>query len=214
MTGSLTDRKVVLFNGPPGSGKDTGAFAVTAYVSKHAPWMRPRIFKFAEPLKKAAHTLYGVNLPWNYYDDPKIAKLKDISCSEFLGLSPREAYIKLSDHLKQVHSDEFFGLIMRRQMLIAHGCRLFVMDCGFAVEAMPVIHLVGPSNVLLIELSADGCDYTGDSRGYIGDELLKPFPQLTRRKIHNTKGDHEDRELFRIFCHGAVKGFLKIEEKE
>lgn len=204
-------RKVVILNGPPGSGKNTGALAICGYVSQHATWMQPRHLKFAEPLKRATHALVDTALPWDAFDRPESGKLKNVPSGDFMGLSPREFYIALSEKfMKPEFGDDFLGYIMRKRMVRAKGCMLFVMSDGQLAEVANVIDYVGARNVLIIELEAPGCTFEGDSRSYIGKDLQSRHDKLVVRRIQN---DLEDRELFRIFCIGAAKKFLQIEER-
>lgn len=207
------DKKVILFNGPPGVGKDTAALAVCGYVSTHAQWMRPRHLKIAEPLKKATHAAYDVFHTWEYYGSLNGSKEKDVPCAEFLGLSPRQAYIGMSDAMKAQHGDEVFGFIMRKRILKAQGSQLIVIsDCGFAEELDPIVRLVGQRNVLLVELHAVDRTFAGDSRGYVAAALQEKYPKLTVRRIQNYFGNEEEKQIFRILCQGAAKSFLQIEE--
>lgn len=209
-------KKLILLNGPPGCGKDTGANAICAYVSKHAQYLAPRHFKFAEPLKKAAHALVDAFVSWDHFDRPEWAKLKDVPSGEFFGLSPRELYIKLSEGFaKPVFEKDFFGFVMRKRLGKAQGCMVAVIsDAGFVEEVENLVKFVGADRVLILEIHANGKDFSGDSRGYIGDEIKRLHPEVTLMKIPNDFGDINDRELFKVYCQGAAKKFLKLEERE
>lgn len=205
-------RHVILVNGPPGSGKDTCVNAIFNYVSIHASYMRPQPMKISEHLKKATHALHNVFQPWNYYDRPENAHLKDVPCQEFYGDSPRDAYIAMADFAMGRYGDDFFGWPARRSMRQAQGSMLFLFsDCGFLPELVPVITLATPARTLLIELHREGKDFSKDSRGYISEEFRKQFPQARVQRINNPA---DDKELFRVYCQGAAKAFLGIEEKD
>lgn len=208
-------KKIIVLNGPPGVGKDTAASAICGYISKHAAFYHPRHMKMAEPLKKAAHALVDAFPSWDYYDLPEHAKEKDRPSGDFMGLTPRELYIKLSEGFcKSVFGDDFFGMIMRKRIHKAQGCQVVVIsDAGFVDEIDNLIRYVSPENVLLLELYSDGKDFKDDSRGYIGEVLKEVHPKLTLKRLRNEFGDQADKELFRIYCQGAAKGWLKIEEK-
>lgn len=208
-------KKLIILNGPPGSGKTTGALAICGYISKHAAYMQPRHFQIAEPLKKGAHALVEAFDSWDHFDKPLNASLKDRPSGDYLGLTPRELYIKLGTFMTTVFGDEVQGMIMRKRLHRAQGCMVGVIsDGGFVPEVNNLIEYATPENVLIIELHSIGCTFDNDSRNYIGDELKQLHPEITVRRIHNEKGDQADLELFRIYCMGAAKGFLKIEEKQ
>jgi hypothetical protein len=209
-------RKVIIFNGPPGSGKDTGALIVYNYLMIHAEYLRPRHITFMEPVKRAAHSLYNIHeWPPNYFDQPYFPerhKQKDVPHGEFFGLTPREAYTHVADCAKGKHGDEFLGFVMRRRMRQSSGCMVFIIsDCGFIEELAPVVRLVGESNVLFIELVAAGKNYDNDVREDLRVDVAARFPKVKIQRIMN---DFDDKELFRIYCHGAVKAFLDIQEKD
>lgn len=208
-------RWAIFFNGPPGVGKDTAAQAVAAYISYHAAWMHPLHMKIAEPIKDGAHRLFGLK-SWttDRFDDPKLAPEKDIPCDEFFGQTPRQAYIDIATYARERFGTEFFGWIARRTMARSRFSQVFIFsDCGFADELGPIVDYVGPKNVLVVEIGAVGKSFANDSRGYIGTELKERFPDITVRSIKNEFGDVQDRELFKVYCKGAAKGFLKLEER-
>lgn len=208
-------KKLIIFNGPPGSGKDTGAVAICGYISKHAPYMQPRHFKFMEPLKKGAHALLNVFDSWDFFDTPQGRLTKNMATSDYFGLTPVELYDKVGIFMRHAFGDEVLGMIMRKSLHRAQGCQVGVIsDGGFVPEVANLIEYATPANVLLIELHSPGLSFEGDSRGYIGNELKALYPDITLKKIKNDKGDQADLELFRIYCMGAAKGFLKIEEKQ
>lgn len=211
---NLEGRKVIFINGPPGVGKDTAAGAIMIFIHHNASWTNPRHLKIADPIKRATHVLYGcAHLSTDHYDGPAERARKDIPTNLFFGRSPREAYIIVATALRNLEGVAHFGWLARREMLKANSCRAFVFsDCGFADELEVIVEAVGASNVLVIELSADGKSFANDSRGYIGDALKAKFPKITVRRIVNEMGDAQDKELFKVYCKGAAKSFLNIED--
>lgn len=207
-------RKVIIFNGPPGAGKDFASDAVRSYIQINAPWMKPTHIKFSEPLKRAAHALYAAFHSWDYYDSKDGRPQKGASNGDFLGLSPREAYIEMFNKLAELHDSRALGFIMRKRMVRSNFNSVFVMSDGGRVDDLrPVIDLVGERNVLIIEIHTVGANWDGDNRTYIGNNVLADYPNVTVMKLPNTIGDREDRDIFRMLCQGAVKKFLNIEEK-
>lgn len=209
-------KKVIILNGPPGVGKDTAANAMCGYISKHAQYMQPRHMKIAEPLKKAAHALVDAFPSWDYFDQPEFAKLKDRPSGDFMGMTPRELYDKLDVFARTVFGDAFFGMIMRKRMHKAQGCQVVVIsNTGPIEEITNIIDYVQPENVMIIELYSTGKDFPADSdRGYIGEVVKELYPKVKVMRLTNDFGDAADKELFRIYCQGAAKSFLKIEEKQ
>lgn len=209
-------KKVILFNGPPGVGKDTAVRTAITYLFTHAPYLNAKHMKFAEALKKATHALFGVDhWNWDHFDKPENAPYKDVPCGEFFGMSPREAYISMSeDYAKPKIDPLFFGWIARRKIGVSNSNCFLFSDSGFVDELDPIVRYVTPESMLLVELYAKDKSFKSDSRGYIGDEVKKRWPGITVRKITNEFGDAQDLELFRMYCKGAVKSFLDIEERK
>jgi hypothetical protein len=161
MTASpLTDNRVILFNGPRHSGKDTAAlYCQKALGASH--------FKQSKPLKAALKAFYSLT-------DAEVEHLESIKTqpSDLLfGKSYVEAQISLSeDWAKRFHADEaIFGkLAARRLRNRPFLSRLVVCsDSGFAPEALPIIDQFCADNVLLVRVHREGKTYAGDSRGYI-----------------------------------------------
>jgi hypothetical protein len=209
-------RYVIAFNGPPHAGKDTASNAVCKVVRERAPWMQVRHVKMSEPLKKSVHTLFCAFHSPDFYDLPENAAQKDLPCGDFFGLTPREAYIAMSEELlKKIAGPAALGYLARKQMSRMSGARIFVFsDGGFVDEWQPIIDYVGEENIMVVEIHAADKSFVNDSRGYIGDELKVRFPKLRLVKLNNTFGGEEDREMFKVFAQGAAINFLRHEMKE
>lgn len=209
-------RKVVFFNGPPRCGKSFGADCMRSFVQINAVYMQPRTLDFAEPLKKAAHALFDAFHSWDYYDTKEGMAQKSLACGDFLGMSPREAYISLSeDYLKPKFGEEALGYILRKRIVRYNGTNFFaVSNCGFLPELSPIVDLVGQRNVMIVEVHSAHRTFDEDSRGYVGDAAKAEWPHITVKKLPNVIGGAEDRDFFKMLCQGLVKGFLKIEEKD
>lgn len=155
MTGATHPPRAILLNGPPRAGKDTAAQAIAA------AWPMARIDRFAGPLKIATHTLFGLAPDADAYEN-----VKGLPCQEFGGLTPRAAYIKMSEEaIKPAFGSDFFGRLLARRM--AGEILTVVPDSGFEGEARPVLNLLGARNVLLLRIHRRGFDFRQDSRSYI-----------------------------------------------
>lgn len=154
--------KILFLNGPPRSGKDTAA----SYLhDKYGAYTT----KFAKALKEATHALYGLGaLPDDHFEVSKSKPNK-----VFFGLTPRQAYIKVSEELvKPVLGKDFFGQVMLETCKRAEGeghDLIAISDSGFADEAQPLIDYFGPEQVYLVHIYAEsrGCTFENDSRSYI-----------------------------------------------
>lgn len=142
--------RVLLLNGAPRAGKDTAALALGG-----------RIVRLSQPLKDAAHALWGIDAP---PDDAK-----DIPQARLGGLTPREIYISLAErYVRPEWGSDFFA----RQAVArirAHGPgRYVVPDVGFALEAALFSAAFG-AVVTLIRVHRPGCDFSTDSRSLLSD---------------------------------------------
>jgi hypothetical protein len=208
-------RYAILFNGPSGCGKDTAVGMAMEYLArqKHLKCMH---MKMADPLKKAVHALFDVTVGPEYFEGDK----KNEPNALFFGLSPREAYIQLSEEMvKPIHGEDFFGQIAARRIQRATAMNTFLFsDCGFPHEAVPIINLVGAKNVLIVQIQAtrngEKLTFAGDSRGYVGDAIKSggpgrsPYPKVTVIDIPN----FFDRMTYRLMVQGALNKFFGIGE--
>jgi hypothetical protein len=171
--------KVLFLNGPPRCGKDTVGEMLSLFSST------VRVVKFAHLLKVATHALfaalqdrlpftcaerpdpdaYGKILASGYYESSK-----DRPHADFMGQTPREAYIAVSEMLcKPFLGPHIFGhlLAARMQRQDRPDTVWVVTDCGFAEELRPILNLYDPDKCVLVRITRQGCTFAGDSRRYI-----------------------------------------------
>lgn len=176
--------KIILLNGPPGSGKDT--------AGEHLEIVYPHscIMKLADPLKRAATAIYhdGDRHAFNKLDTLE-NKGKPQDC--YFGKTCREIQIGISEaFMKPFHDDKrVFGKILKRRIKDAvksEGLKLFfITDSGFRPEAEELIEEFGAENVFLVRLYREGHTYNTDSRGYIELEDLG----VQEFNVKNHEGD-------------------------
>lgn len=168
---------ILLVNGPPRCGKDTigqilkDNYRGTVYVTK-----------MAKALKERTHALYGLMangepLPHDHYE-----KTKDQPSHFFLGISPRQAYIAVSERLmKPLHGSRIWGdlLLHDIQMHALNADLVVVTDSGFAEEAHPIVYEFGDGNVTLLHVMREGCNFDKDSRSYIS------LPKIEMSSVEN-----------------------------
>lgn len=151
-------KKIILLNGAPCSGKDFGAdFIVNNFKGA-------RKDKFARVLKERTHALYGFpSRGHDYYED-----IKDEPSKDFYGLTPRQAYINVSEmYFKPVHGNSIFGDILADELDKYPWEIVVISDSGFVEEAQVLINKYGKENVILIQIERDGSNFNNDSRSYI-----------------------------------------------
>lgn len=165
----------ILFNGPPGVGKDTAADLVTSIARRELSFTNVEDVKFAEPLKAAVHALLG--MPGRAHD--YFEHGKDRVLEEFMGKTPRQCYIAMSEEFaKKFWDHEFFGMVMagRLEHHYENAYSLVaISDSGFAGETIPVLRAsTAEDQFLIVQMHRNGCTFKGDSRGWLErDELVK-----------------------------------------
>lgn len=151
---------VILFNGPPGCGKDTAAEAI------RREYHGARHMKFAAAVKDGTHVIFGLDCATDAFE-----RVKNEPSPEFGGLTPRQAYIIFSEKaIKPAFGVARFGLATARRILGAQdsGATLVALsDCGFNEEIEPVAGAVGRENMLLVRIFRPGCDFRNDSRNHV-----------------------------------------------
>lgn len=159
-----TNKIVVLFNGPPASGKSEAArYVSVAFGAKK--------FNFKDKLITLTKEIYNIsNEEWmDYYSrdnkDTKVIPKAD-------GKTAREALIFVSEGIiKPLFGKNYFGKcaienIKNSEKMLVCG------DCGFDQEVMPVINHFGRDNVYLVKIHRKGCSFKNDSRNWVSEYLF------------------------------------------
>lgn len=175
----MPSTKIILFNGPPRSGKDTCAQFVMEVLPK------AYFYRFASPLKDAVHGLFGMpGILEEHFD-----AVKGVPSEKFFGMTPREAYIWMSEECaKPKFGKDFFSRVAINH--IRSNAKddevVVVSDCGFQTEVDKLIEEFGAENVFLVWLLREGTSYQNDSRGYVD------HPDDTRSYTINNNGSLSD----------------------
>jgi len=178
-------KKIFLFNGPPGSGKDTAANLMKELVSNVF------MYKMALPLKDGCHKLLG--LPGTLEDlEPikeKNLKFQLEGMFEFLNrdlrkplnlnvdtndkqsslyTTLRQFYIHVSENLmKPMFGEEIFGQLAIEYIKNSKNNYVAISDTGFLSEVMPLVEHFGKDHFVLVRLHREGSNFSNDSRSYI-----------------------------------------------
>lgn len=201
--------KIIFLNGPPSSGKDTGA----NYLFKNIKDMR--LFKMSHPLKTSLAEFFSLNRfdAERYKDDPNHPVIID---HEGMPWTWRQVQISLSeDWAKKQFGEDVFGRLAVAYLLNSKTTARYttISDSGFKHEVGPIIKTFGPGNCLLIRLSREGCTFEGDSRSYLeldnfgvtSIDMNNMFP-LTPRKLMPV--------TYEMQIVQAVKQWLGLEEED
>jgi len=151
--------KIMLFNGPPGCGKDEAAACLS-------PEFTP--LKFAGFLKDTVHDMYGVPVDKAEEDKDKPGEYMPN------GKTLREAYIQMSEHFfKPMYGNDFFGRVVAVEIADSDNDCFAISDSGFVEEAQVLVNRFGAESVTLVKIKREGCSFKGDSRSYIELEGVK-----------------------------------------
>lgn len=151
------NKKIVFFNGPPRSGKDT---IVNDLLKRYT---KVENIKFSNPLKTALPVFFGLSKE----QIQLLESEKEIPKDYLLGKSWRGAQISLSeDWAKKTFGLRVFGDITLNIIKNSNNNLFLISDSGFQEEAEALIEYFGKENCLLIRIKRDGTDFNNDSRSY------------------------------------------------
>lgn len=156
---------IIGMNGPPHSGKDSVANALAAII-EDAGGQQPLRMALSQPMRETVFSLAGL-----FYDDPTYERTKDEPQEIFHGRTIRQEMIELSErHVKPRLGQDFWA--RRADVSIKQwddSCAI-ISDFGFEAEARFFNARYDAMNVLVVQLYREGCDWSKDSRGYVGEE--------------------------------------------
>lgn len=159
--------KVIILNGPPGSGKDTIAEAMSdPYARTHPITIHLEV---KAKLFEQAMEISGIgSSDWHLrYND---RKLKETPWSRLGGLSQREFLIKISEEwVKPIFGKDYYGkaAVEAAADELLGGHNVVFSDGGFQEEFDTIKSIVGKGSILLVRLYREGTNWDGDSRGYL-----------------------------------------------
>lgn len=151
-----------LLNGPPRSGKDELARILGRILGPETIGH----YKLSKQLKLRTHAMYGLRkVSGAVLDADHFESVKDEPRAEFLGLTPRQAYIDAHErYWKPVHGERILGEFLAREIQASpfDFQHAVVSDAGDREQCLPLLDLYGGPNTILIRLRRDGC--TWDNR--------------------------------------------------
>ncbi len=205
---------IVIFNGPPGAGKDEACLFFQTIGYKH--------LSFKEELFKETFKFFGVSKEW-FMNDYNNRSVKEMPVEELkidgVAVSRRDAMIYVSEeYIKPKFGNDYFGAQLSNHV---NSDGLFsVSDGGFIEELSPIINKVGADNIVLVQLTREGCDFSSDSRRYFNGNLVEEFvldkeTPISQEHILTKKIPIR---TYRVHNNGTVKAFHmalnSIHEKE
>lgn len=190
---------IIIFNGPPGSGKDEAASYFKQLGFKH--------LSFKHVLFRETAREFDVSYNW-FMDDYDNREVKERPEERLRGLSRREALIYTSEEvIKPRYGKDFFGVCVAKE--VRDDVNYCISDGGFVEELIPIINKIGTENIVLVQLTRDGCDYSADSRRYFDGNLVKEYVlnHQTPIKKQHVLPHKFTINTYRVHNNGAIKDF-------
>lgn len=154
---------VILFNGPPQSGKDTLAQMLADHLY-HVSGARVVQDSLSMPLRKIAYQMVGES--YGVTASPPYEEFKNMYFEEFQRTG-RQLMIDVSEKFLKTNYGES---VMARMLCTSHidgDGILLIRDSGFQLEIDPIVKAFGPENVYLVQVHRHGCDFSNDSREWV-----------------------------------------------
>ncbi len=205
---------IVIFNGPPGAGKDEACLFFGRLGYKH--------LSFKEELFKETFKYFNVSEEW-FMKDYNNRSIKEMPVDELkidgVPVSRRDAMIYVSEqYIKPKFGSDYFGKQLSHS--IEYTDNISVSDGGFIEELVPIINKFGTDNVILVQLTREGCDFSSDSRRYFNGNIIEEF--VLGKETSITEEHVLPKKIpirtYRVHNNGTIKEFQvalnSIHEKE
>lgn len=189
---------IIIFNGPPGTGKDE----VCLFLKNKLDFTH---IEFKDALFDETCKHFNVSKEWfmSGYSDRSIKERKE---SILENRSRRDALIHVSeDIIKPNYGKDYFGVKVVEK--IKDGVDYCFSDGGFKEEILPIINIVGTKKICLVQLTREGCDFSTDSRRYLNGNLVEEFVLDKKTDINKSHilPDKFSIRTYRIHNNGSVK---------
>lgn len=158
--------KIIAITGnTPHCGKTTVAEHILKVYRKECI---PYNFALAEYLKDCTHRVYGLAIPYDYFEGSK-----NVPHGKLCGLTPRQAYIAHGEFMKQLHGKDYWCTQLKNSLTLYeaayHRPIAVVSDVGFDFELDYLCQTYGTENVALLRVINNEIKQVADSR-----VLVKP----------------------------------------
>lgn len=155
--------RIIGFNGPPGSGKDTLAEMVLEKMEYMQVTVPVKLESLSMPLRKIAYQM----VDWRgELDGPDYARFKDTIFDQF-GVSGRQLMIDVSEKfLKPVYGESVLARMLLERNAGFYGV-LLVRDTGFKTELETLEFVLDPADVYVVQVHRPGHTFEGDSREWV-----------------------------------------------
>lgn len=190
----------LVFNGPPGSGKDEACLFLKRNHGFHH-------LQFKDQLFIDTTEYFGVSLNW-FLADYDNRELKEMPREELNGLSKRNALIHVSENvIKPNYGKDYFGVKTAEK--VDAKLNYCFSDGGFVEEVIPLINRVGPEKICIVQLYRTGCSFSSDSRNYINGILTEDLGKQDSDFSSQNSEPQLPIRMYRIHNNTSVSDFHK-----
>lgn len=175
--------KLVGFSGPPRSGKDTLGNLLADMIRDDNQFARVEVHALSLPMRLAVYGMLGLTYTVEHYEANKDYEF-DVP-GEMRFTTIRQEMIALSEkHVKPRLGHGWWGRALLNR--VTPGTEIIIVtDMGFDAEHDV---FMGEADCEWIHLERKGCDFSKDSRNYVGKPTLKVEnngdPELSAFHIH------------------------------
>jgi len=194
---------ILLFNGPPGCGKDAACEVLEKSGFTH--------LSFKHELYKSVCDFYKVDYDWfmiGYIN----RDIKENKREQLLGWKTRrQAMIYVAElYIKPAFGKGYYGKQAANQ--IKSDKNYCISDLGYLEELNEVANKVGADNVAIVQVEREGCDFSKDQRSYIGqvNEFSLPLyfdPKDTPKDNSYFIKAPEDIRVYKIYNNSTLENF-------
>lgn len=181
------DPFVILFNGPPKSGKDTIAKLLREYIDSQSE-IPTHMLHFATPMRDMAMNLVGESgfQRYNEIKDLPQPMLKRAGIDDDGFDSIRQFMIGISEQfMKMRYGRDIWGRILLHRYAGNWWGKLpaivLIPDLGFTSEFNVVASATTPRRVVIVQTHREGTSFAGDSRNYVEPSPYSGVHKVTLR---------------------------------
>ena len=171
-------KHVIIMNGPPFSGKDTAANIVESkYSATH--------LRFKTKIYQLVSLIYNLDLNTFINIATDVEKKESVILAD--GKTARELLIYVSEKcIKPAYGKDYFGIDVGDKIKKTDNKYFVISDSGFVDELRAMIKSAEfkGSDITILRLFKDGCNFDNDSRDYIPTEVMESL-NINYHDIYN-----------------------------
>ena len=151
--------KLIMLNGPPGSGKDYA----TKVIMDELVDEEPVHMKLSKPLKDVVSNFFGASIE-------QLEENKD-KATDF-SMTFRDAQINVYEQVAKVFGRQWLAVSLVNRIKQFDNNFIIVSDVGREEELTTLIKNFGARNILLLQIYRKGTTFAHDIRQYIDDPRI------------------------------------------